>query len=192
MKKHLVVSVGGGPLASLYGTPELNSQAPERFLGDIYNTYIQSGAKSIELICVDPNTDAPYTNDLDENEAGFKNPNYCGTGWNACIYQYESEEIKNLVKRLSEYNKIDNADQLGGKAILSIHYYCGSASTNLNNGYWMKEIPDSIMDEAKKRFKKQFPNIEIMFNIYSKKQKTGKVPKDLQEKTKTSYNNPPT
>ena len=187
MKTHMVVSVGGGPLASLYGTPGVTPQTPDEFLTDIYNTFIKSSANSIELVCVDPNTDAPYTNNLTKNESGFKNPDYTGLGWNAKTYTYESLEIEKLVEKLTENNQLEksNPDELEGKAILSIHKYCGSASTNLNNGYWMKDIPTESQDKAVVSFRQKFSNMETILNVYEKEQRTGEVPLDLQKKTKT-------
>lgn len=187
----MVISVGGGPLASLYGTPEVTPQAPDEFLTEIYSTFRQSGSNSIELICVDPNTDAPYTNDLTENESGFKNPDYTGIGWNAKIYTYKSVEIEKLVEKLTENNKLNeyNPEELQGKSVLSIHKYCGSASTNLNNGYWIMDISTESLDKAVNNFVQKFHEMDTILNVYEKEQRTGKVPLDLQEKTKTYYGN---
>ncbi|NOZ80817.1 MAG: hypothetical protein GXP63_04030 [DPANN group archaeon] len=158
MKDHLVIAVGGGPLAALYGTPSLK---PEDFLQKIKDTYQESGASTMELICVDPHTDAPYTKDLDPHEKGFREPTYQGEGWNGLL-----------------------VEDGPGKNLASFHEYCGSDSTNLNQGTWRK-----ITDRADKAMEALEQGLEMHFekNFYHKHEKTGPVPDDLQKKVLTPY-----
>jgi hypothetical protein len=161
-KKHLVVSVGGGPLSFIYGTP---TSSPEQVASDIKELYRKIGATSLEIICVDPNTEVEYTPDLDPHEAGFKEPVHVGEGWNAKVYEIDLE----------------------GKIIAGMHQYCGSSSTNLNDGVWQRDTPNKYVELAVDLIQRAFPDLKVIVKTYRKPERVGKVDKRLQDLTKTNY-----
>jgi len=160
--KHLVVSVAGGPLAFIYGTQK---SSPVKFISEIKIVFGKSKSDSIEFICVDPNTNEPYTKDLDPHEAGFKKPDYKGEGWNAKIYNIDLE----------------------GKAIAGMHQYCGSGATNLNDGKWQKDTQEKYVNEALSVIRNNFPSLKVKLKTYKKSLRKGKVDIRLQSLTKTKY-----
>jgi len=164
-KKHAVVSVPGGPLSLIYGTPSAHHSRVAEEIKNFYDDI--RGSASLEIICVDPNTKAPWTQDLDPQEAGFKKPDYEGSGWNAKIYS--------------------DVSKFTGKVIAGMHRYCGSASTNLNGGNWLEHVPSHYIHSAIKKIHDIFPGHEVETVIYHKDEKTGTVPERLQKLTKTPY-----
>jgi hypothetical protein len=163
MTKHLVVAVGGASIAALYGTPGAH---PDQFLDEIANTLEASDADSIEFICVDPNTNARYTNDLHPHEKGFKKPTYNGEGWNAKVYKENPHGE--------------------GVSVASDHLFCGSYSTNGNNAVWIRDVPGDVVDKAIDRLETKL-GLTFQKHTYHKHDKSGTVPTDLVGKTKTPY-----
>ena len=163
LKQHLVVSVGGGPLSFLYGAPKVK---PRGFIAEIKAVYRKSNAVSLGFICVDPNTEVPYTSDLDPYEKGFKFPDFNGSGWNAKLY---------------------DTSEFEGKAIAALHEYCGSGSTNLNEGKWQKNTCHDYIKNTIAAINEVFPELVVVVKKYFKSKRDGMVDKRLQRLTKTPF-----
>jgi hypothetical protein len=166
---HLVVAVGGGAFAGLYGTAE---QSPDEFLTEMRQLYEDSNAESIEFICVDPNTNFAGTNDLDPHEKGFKEPTYSGSGWNAKLY------TEGKIAKTARPNTV----------VASFHLSCGSYSTNENDGQWIHDPLQKDMQSALHNIRNAFSGYSIKAKIYTKAEKIGVVPERLQSLTMTPYN----
>lgn len=167
---HLVISVPGGPFAALYGTP---ARDPDSFLAAVRALYEESNATSLEFICVDPNTDAPYTPDLDPHEQGFKRPDYRGDDFTAKLYDRRKLGLGHVLEK--------------NVLLASFHLYCGSYSTNRNGGEWVEtpDLGDSTF--ALVALRRHFGDMEIKANSYNKSERVGKVDERLQRLTITQY-----
>ena len=151
-------------MAFVYGTPKAH---PVTFAEEIKEYYNKICADSAAFICVDPNTNNPCTEHLDPKEAGFSEPDHTGSGWNAKIYH--------------------GLPELRGKIIAGMHKYCGSASTNLNGGNWLEDVPLHYVESAIRTTQKYFPGHVVDKVIYDKPAKEGTVPTRLQDLTRTQY-----
>ena len=160
---HLVISVAGGPLSFVYGTKDAS---PEQLAKELREIFDETKPASIEIICIDACTDTPYTPSLDKGGRGLVRTKYKGSGWRARFY-FKPEQ--------------------GGKIIAGFHEYCASASTNLNNGEWRKDVSEQYANMAITVIKKTFPELTVEILKYHKVGMEGEVEKSLQELTRVPY-----